>query len=140
MARYIVLRVESNSIADELLKRFSVVSAIKVVGLFAAVSKQCKCPEYKGRVIRSRKWGTVHCTECKMPRVSVMQHPRNLLQDEDLHPRYADFHLSVWEPFFNEPEEKYGEDAIERTKQQVRDAKERLSKSKRRKARKNNGG
>lgn len=139
MARYIMLRIEETETATKLLERFSVVPAIQVVGLFGIPTKFCSCASDSGRSIRSRKWGTWHCPECKLAKGGRMQQPRNLLQDIDLHPRFADMFLSVWEPFFNKPEEKYGADTLERVEAQVNQAKERVSKSKRRRARKNGG-
>ena len=139
MARYIVIRVESNESAQRLLERFAVVPAIRVVGLFASPNKFCdgKCEREKNdlgvrKTVRSKKWGLTFCPECKLPLASVMQRPRNLLQDVDLHPRFADMFISVWEPFTNEPAKKYGQAAIDNTKAQVERAGERISRSKRR--------
>ena len=140
MARYIVIRVESAKTADTLLERFAIVPAIKVVGLFASPSSFCEgACDNGGRSVRSRKWGLWFCPVCKKPKQSHMQQPRNLLQDIELHPKFADMHLSVWEPFTNEPHEKYGEEAIARVHAQVERAAERISRSKRRKRRKKNG-
>jgi hypothetical protein len=61
-----------------------------------------------------------------------MQQPRNLLQDDDLHPRFADMFLSVWEPFDNDPEKKYGQQALEGARAQVYRAADRVTRSKRR--------
>jgi hypothetical protein len=141
MARYIVIRVESAETAKILLERFTVVPAIRVVGLFASPTSFCegKC-DNEGRSVRSRKWGLRFCPVCKKPKMSIMQQPRNLLQDIDLHPRFADMFLSVWEPFGQvSQEEKYGEDTIARVSAQVQGAVERVSRSKRRKRRKTDG-
>jgi hypothetical protein len=137
MARYIVLRVESNKTAETLLERFAPVKAINVVGLFVAVTeeKRCKCPTPPTRIIRSTRWGTTHCPECKLPYTSVRQHPRNLLNDEDLHPRFNDLDISVWEPFFGDPVKKYGAELIQRKKDQVAAGAVRLKRHKARKRR-----
>lgn len=134
MARYMMLRVENNETAEKLMTKFEPVESVKVVGLFVAPTKFCegKC-DNKGKSIRSKKWGTRHCPVCKLPKQNVMQQPRNLLQDMDLHPRFTDMFLSVWEPFTNDPEGKYGADAIERKKFQVLEAEEKIAKHKRKK-------
>lgn len=136
MARYIVLRVESPSTADKLMERFEPVEAIEVVGLFAAPSKFCEgdC-DNEGRSVRSKKYGTWHCPVCKLPKSTARQTPRNLLQDIDLHPRFSDMTLSVWEPFHNDPEKKYGAETIERKKIQAQDAKVRVTRAQRRRNR-----
>lgn len=143
MARYIVLRVESPATADKLLERFEPVEAVEVVGLFAAPSKFCECGDDAGKSIKSKKFGTWHCPVCKLPKSSTMHQPRNLLQDINLHPRFRDFFISVWEPFHNKPEEKHGADTIDRVHTQVMQAADRISRAKRRGARKrraSNGG
>lgn len=137
MARYIVLRVESNQTAETLLERFAVVPAIRVVGLFASPTTFCEgsCPN-EGKSVRSTKWGLWFCPICKKPKSSTMQAPRNLLMEEGLHPKFADFFISVWEPFMGRPREKYGDEAIDNTRAQVERAEERISRSKRRQRRK----
>lgn len=147
MARYIVIRVESHSTADELLKRFAVVPAIQICGLFASPTKFCegKCERPKNDMgvrvsTRSKKWGLSFCPVCKLPLKTMMQHPRNLLQPADLPSKFVDMFLSVWEPFELDASKVYGADAIERTKAQIEVAAERIRKSKnrqRRKAKKN---
>lgn len=141
MARYILLRVESTATAHKLLDRFASVPAIQVVGLFASSTKFCegKCNN-EGRSKRSRQFGLWFCPVCKLPKSSIMQQPRNLLQDTNLHPRFADIFISVWEPFTNEPVKKYGQEVIDRVQDQVNNAAVRISRSKRRKARKSDGG
>lgn len=136
MARYIVLKVDSNDIVDKLLEKFSVVSSVKVVGLFASPTKFCegKCNS-EGKSIRSRKWGTWHCPVCRLPTKARMHNPRNLLQDPNLHPRFADFFISVWEPFENDPHERYGTEAIKGFEAQVEVAKQKIIRAKRRRAR-----
>lgn len=121
MARYIVLRVERNETADQLLKKFEAVPAISVLGLFASGTKFCPGKSVCGperKYIRSGKWGTTHCSICKLVVSSTSQSPRNLLNDPDLHPRFNDLTLSVWEPY-EEPETKYGAAAIQRMKNQA---------------------
>lgn len=141
MARYIVLRVESNQTADTLLERFAVVPAIKVVGLFASPTQFCegKC-DNEGKSIRSKRWGLWFCPVCKKPKSTRMQTPRNLLNDIDLHPRFADMFISVWEPYHGDPVEKYGSEPIERKKEQAAQASERITRHKRRNKRRNRGG
>lgn len=137
MARYIVVRVESNDTADKLLKKFKAVPAIQVVGLFVSPTKFCPGKTVCGsdRLLkRSIRWGTLHCRVCKLPVSSLPQSPRNLLLDEDLHPRFIDFRISVWEPYA-EPVKKYGAEAIQRKTAQMTDAAERIRRHKRRKAR-----
>lgn len=137
MARYVVIRVESNESADKLLDKFKAVPAIQVVGLFVSPTKFCPGKSVCGqdrRVIRSQRWGTTHCRVCKLPVSSLSQSPRNLLLPEDLHPRFVDFRISVWEPL-TDPIKKYGREAIDRKNQQAADAKERVKRHKRRKAR-----
>lgn len=137
MARYIVLRIESNQTAELLLERFAVVPAIRVVGLFASPTKFCDgtCPN-EGKSVRSKRWGLWFCPICKQPKKSIMQSPKNLLEEPGLHPKFADFFISVWEPFMGKPREKYGDEAIDRTRAQVDQAAERISRSKRRRRRK----
>lgn len=133
MARYIVVRVESASTAETLLERFAVVPAIKVVGLFASPTSFCEGCDSEGKSTRSKKWGLWFCPICKKPKGSIMQHPRNLLQDEDLPPQFADMHISVWEPFDNpDPSKKYGAEVIERKKAQINNSSDRVNRRKRR--------
>jgi hypothetical protein len=141
MARYIVIRVESAQTAETLLERFAVVPAIKTVGLFASPSSFCEgdCPS-EGKSVRSRKWGLWFCPICKKPKQGRMHQPRNLLQPLDLHPKFADFFISVWEPFTNEANDKYGANAIERTRQNTLASGERLKRRKRRNRRRNTDG
>lgn len=137
MARYIVIRVESNDTADKLLERFRAVPAIQVIGLFASPTKFCPGKSVCGAdrtLRRSVRWGTLHCTVCKLAVSSNSQSPRNLLLDEDLHPRFVDFRITVWEPYAD-PVKKYGAEVIERKKLQVAHAAERVRRHKRRKAR-----
>lgn len=131
MARYIVVRVESNETADKLLERFAPVPAIQVLGVFASGTKFCEGKCEDRRLIRSKKWGTTHCSVCRLPVTSISQQPRNLLRDPELHPRFNDLWLTVWEPF-EPPEKKYGEDSIERKKLQARGAKEKIARHKQR--------
>lgn len=137
MARYIVLRVDQNENADKLLKKFEGVSAIQVLGLFASGTRFCEgktvCGEDR-KLITSRKWGTLHCSVCKLPVSSLPQNPRNLLNDPELHPRFVDLRLSVWEPYLP-PEERYGVESIERKKKQVEQGKVRLKRHKAKKRR-----
>lgn len=139
MARYLLLRVASPEAADKLMAKFEPLETVETVGLFAAPDKFCegKC-DNEGRSVRSKKWGTYHCPVCKLPKKTVMQHPRNLLQDLGLHPRFIDCFLSVWEPFHNKPEEAYGAEAIERKQQSVANSTRRVTRARRRRAR--NGG
>lgn len=138
MARYIVLRIEENDKAERLLQKFEDVDAIVVAGVFVSPTKFCPGKQVCGedrKLIRSRKWGTLHCRVCKLPVSTLPHQPRNLLHDPDLHPRFNDGPtLSVWEPF-GFPVDKYGVEAIERKKQQVAQASERINRRKRRKAR-----
>lgn len=135
MARYIVLRVESDKTAQRLLDRFGVVPAIRVVGLFASPTKFCDgtC-DNGGKSIRSQKWGLWFCPVCKLPK-KTMQSPRNLLNEPGLHPRFADFFMSVWEPYMGRPREKYGDEAIDRARAHTERAQERITRSKRRRRR-----
>jgi hypothetical protein len=143
MARYIVLRVDKNENADKLLKKFEGSPAIEVLGLFASGTKFCPGKSVCGqerKYVRSRRWGTTHCSICKLPVSSTGQQPRNLLNDPDLHPRFNDLTLTVWEPY-ETPERKYGEDAIQRMKNQASLGRKRMQRywaKKRREAR--NGG
>ena len=139
MARYIVVRLESHESADLLLERFEPVESIQVVGMFASPARFCEgeC-DNDGRSVKSKKTGLRHCPVCRLPKASVMQQPRNLLQDPDLHPKFRDFFISVWEPFNNRPEEKYGRDAIDRTHAQVEHAGKRVGRAKRRRERRKN--
>lgn len=137
MARYIVVRVESNESADKLLEKFKAVPAIQVVGLFVSPTKFCEGKTVCGEdrtLKRSARWGTLHCRVCKLPISTLPQAPRNLLLDEDLHQRFIDFRISVWEPYAD-PVKKYGAETIQRKKTQVADAAERVRRHKRRKAR-----
>lgn len=140
MARYIVIRVESTKTAETLLERFAKVPAIRTVGLFAAPSTFCEgnCPSQE-RSVKSERWGLWFCPDCKKPKQSRMHAPRNLLQDPTLHPRFRDFYITVWEPFMNRPEEKYGLEAINRKAEQVAQATERIARSKRRARRRKAG-
>lgn len=138
MARYIVLRVEENEVADKLLAKLEPLESVRTVALYYAATKFCEgqCQsEHEARCPREPKYGMRYCPVCKRVKKTVMQQPRNLLEDPDLHPRFTDMHISVWEPFFNDPQEKYGADAIERKAQQVAQSAERLRRTKRRKAR-----
>lgn len=144
MARYIVLRVEKNETADALLKKFENVPAIQTLGVFASGTSFCGgksvCGEDR-RLIRSKKYGTTHCSVCRKPVSSISQQPRNLMLAEDLHPRFVDLRLSVWEPY-SPPEEKYGQDSIDRKTKQVELGKNRIKRykaKKRREARKKDG-
>lgn len=137
MARYILLRVESNESAQKLLEKFEDVPAIDTVGLFVSPTKFCPGKSVCGqdrKLVRSQRWGTTHCRVCKLPVSSLPQHPRNLLLDEDLHPRFVDINLSVWEPY-DVPNRKYGEDVIQRKKDQVAQGSVRLQRHKQRKRR-----
>lgn len=132
MARYLMIRVETTAIAEKLLEKFGPVSSIEVVGMFASPTKFCECTNYQGRSIRSQKWGTWHCPECRLPNPRVMQTPRNLLGPQDLHPRFVDMHLSVREPFHNDPIKRYGQDVIDATNAQRDQAAEKIRRHKRR--------
>jgi hypothetical protein len=143
MARYLVVRCESNDSADKLMEKFAPLEHVNVVGLFVACTKFCECPfGVEGqKVIRSKKWGTSHCSVCKLPfGHRLMQHPLNLLARKDLHPYFDDLHFSVSmavrEPFTNEPEKIYGEEAIRRKNEQASYAGKRVGRAQRRRARK----
>jgi hypothetical protein len=143
VARYIVVRLEQNESAEQLLKKFETVPAIEVVGVFASGTSFCPGPSMCGsdrKYVRSRKYGTLHCTICKKPVTSASQTPRNLLYDEDLHPRFYDLRLSVWEPL-EPPQKKYGVGMIDRKKAQVELGVRRLKRHKAKKRREEaNGG
>lgn len=137
MARYIVVRVESNESAEKLLEKFKAVPAIQTIGLFASPTKFCPGKAVCGqerRLVRSKKWGTLHCRVCKLPINTLNQEPRNLLLDEDLHPRFVDFRISVREPYAP-PETVYGVEAIERKKAQVANGAMRIKRHRQRKRR-----
>ena len=139
MARYVVLRVESTKTAEKLVEKFDPVESVEVVGLFPIPVKFCdnNCENpLKKSLILSQKWGLYYCPICKQPKQTMMHRPRNLLEDPELHPKFRDMHISVWEPFHNNPEEKYGDKAILAKKHQVADAAERVYKSKKRRMRK----
>lgn len=139
MARYLVLRVDTSSTADKLIEKFQPLSSVDVVGLFASPDKFCEgnCvyPDRVEKNVRSRKWGTLHCTICKLPKKSLRQSPRNLLQDPDIPAKYVDMYLSVWEPFVLDPVEKYGEAAIEGAKASAREVAETIKRQKTRRTR-----
>lgn len=120
MGRYIVLKVDSTAKAEVLLERLKPAPSVEVIGVFAFGTKHCmrqgECADAPERNLRrSSKWGTTHCSVCKLPVGTVMQHPRNLLIDPVIHPRYIDLHLSVLEPY-QEPLARYGEQIIEQGK------------------------
>lgn len=149
MARYLVVRCDSNDSADKLMEKFAPLSHVNVVALYVACTKFCECPSgtEEQKVIRSKKWGTSHCSICKLPfGHRLMQHPKNLLEEEGLHPYFNDIHFSirmeVREPFTNEPEKIYGREKIEQRKRQAVVAGKRTGRAQRRRARKkaNNGG
>ena len=121
MARYVLLRVERNENADKLLAKFESKPGVDVLGVFASGVKFCPGKSVCGKdrtYKRSRKWGLTYCSTCKLPVSSTVQQPRNLLNDPELHPRFNDITLSVWEPY-ERPEVKYGQKAIDRMKAQV---------------------
>lgn len=137
MARYIVIRVERNETADELLKRFESVPAIETIGLFASGTKFCPGKDVCGadrKLLRSEKWGTTHCSVCRLPVTSISQRPRNLLVEPDIHPRYQDVGLSVLEPY-TPPTEKYGEQIVEQGRANSAAGREKLRKHKMKKRR-----
>ena len=137
MARYILVRVESNESADKLLEKFKAVPAIQLVGLFVSPAKFCPGKEVCGSdrtLIRSRKWGTTHCRVCKLPVSTIDQSPRNLLDDPDIHPRYNTARLTVREPW-DTPTNMYGVEIIEQGRAQLERGKETMRKHKLKQAR-----
>ena len=137
MARYIVVRVESNKSADKLLEKFKAVPAIQLVGLFVSPTKFCPGKEVCGqdrRLVRSKRWGTTHCRVCKLPISTLDQSPRNLLDDEDLHPRFTTFRITAREPW-GTPAKVHGVESIERKQAQVALGAARLRRHKQRKRR-----
>lgn len=121
MARYVVLRVEDSEKAAKMVSKLGAKDGVDVLGLFGAGTRHCPGKSVCGpdrKYIKSRKWGTTHCSMCKLPVSSSAQQPKNLLNDPDLHPRFVDLTLSVWEPY-ERPEVKYGMKAIEKMKAQA---------------------
>jgi hypothetical protein len=86
MARYIVIEVSSNAVAEKLLERLNDQtkkgSLYRVVGLFVKPGRTCECVNWRtanyrenrekhgwsGGVERGEKFGWWVCTNCKKPR------------------------------------------------------------------------
>lgn len=140
MARYLVLRVESDDSADLLMSKFDPHETIEVIGLFYAGAKFCECAaDSSPQAKKHGKFGIWYCPVCKRARQSNMQHPKNLLYDNELHPRYRDLFISVWEPPCVDPRMKYGEREVEASRMTLpkRNAiRERIRRAKRNRARK----
>jgi hypothetical protein len=136
VARYIVLRVESEDAADKLLAKFEPISVIQVIGVFFASSKFCECDrETRPPNKKHKVFGVFYCPDCKRVRKDRLSHPHNLLFDRELHPRYNDCYLSVAEPpHSGDPHEKYGTRVVEASridKAKAATIRKRISRSKR---------
>src|SRR3954452_19124131 len=106
MARYILLEVDDNAMAGDLVAALQdnpqgvffykhmasgdeeyVVTALegaRVRGLMAKPVKFCECKPV-GPVVMGAKLGWIVCTKCGKPYEGACQHPRNLLAPEGQH-------------------------------------------------------
>lgn len=130
MARYLVLRCETNESAEVLMRKLEPISHVNAVALYAIPTAFCDgtCPKriekagYTPVYVRSKKYGTRHCPVCKKPTDRMSHGPLvNLLQEPNLHPSFTDMYMDVKvkEPFHNKPREKYGDQAVDGKNRQL---------------------
>lgn len=120
MARYILLEVDDNGEADELVKAVGVAGAVFFMGedghfknadpsnvsvraVFGKPTKFCDCTP-NSQQARGKKWGWMVHTKCGKPILNRWQHPRNLLsEDDESVAGRRDIYLGVVEPRPEEP-------------------------------------
>jgi hypothetical protein len=119
MARYVLVMVDNNEVADRLRYKLDRVSGIKVVGMFAKPTKFCegKCQvgNPNARSITGKKFGWRLCPVCHKPR-RTFHYLKNLIAP-DVPVRFWDTFLQINEPWDNDPEGKYGATTIENVRQ-----------------------
>jgi hypothetical protein len=119
MARYILLEVDDNEAAGDLVAalqrgpgnvflykkpddsgEFRVAEfAAKVRALFAKPTKFCDCVKADDNSVKGAKLGWWVHRKCGKPKHGVCQHPRNLLLPEGpTDPKNRDLYLGIWEP------------------------------------------
>lgn len=139
MARYLVIRVDSNDGANLLMQKLGPLESVQVIGVFFAGAKFCECTE-KPKAKKHSKLLIWYCPQCKRPRKEHMQHPRNLLVDPEIHIKHHDVFISVWEPpHEGDPREKYGHrqvEAIRMTPERKAGIQKRIQRARRNKERK----
>jgi hypothetical protein len=71
---------------------------VSVRAVFQKPTKFCECADPGDKSVLSAKFQwRIHYPGCKRPKSGVMQHPRNLLDPVDQHPKYRDIYLGVRE-------------------------------------------
>lgn len=89
MARYIVLEVDDDKVAEALVKKLAplVSKGVRLAGLFARPTRWCKCPHPSGyhanQVAQGSKYGWWVCLTCKRPRMGS-HNTRNLVDMAEL--------------------------------------------------------
>lgn len=125
MARYILIEVDDNEVAGDLVKALQSegemhfyhklpgteldyqVKAVKakVRALFAKPVNFCECPP-SANAVRGKTFGWHVCPTCGKAKKGECQHPRNLLDSPDARLTDRDLYLGIWEP--GKPPGTYG--------------------------------
>lgn len=119
MARYILVQVDSNKTSKTLRLKLDLLTGVKVIALWAKPVNMCECKPRSPNSPRGRLLGWACCPQCKLPK-SGTQHPRNLLDDPEMGSKFTQVFLSITEPFTSAVE-KFGEEIIERDKENTQD-------------------
>lgn len=112
MARYVLLEFDDNEAAEvfvqtiqeqnkqptkldyELLAKLVPALTARVRGFFFMPTQFCECPP-SDKSVKGAKWGLWIHRDCGKPKKGSWQHPKNLLDPEDIHPRARATYLGV---------------------------------------------
>lgn len=120
MARFIVLRVEDNAVADQLVEEFRQDTRSKVFGLFALPTVFCDCDSDNSsraaggkRITRGGRLGWFVHRGCGRANRGSWQSPRNLLEPDwsPAAPEFMFLPKLTWTHALNAPEARANADA-----------------------------
>lgn len=135
MARYLLVAIDDNNVADRLIPKLDSLKGVNCVGLYGKPTKFCddSCQADVNvsdkRSIFGKKFGWALCPVCHKPRTRFHM-LKNLLELENLPARFVDcfFELRIKEPWNNDPVKKYGQAAIDGQRKLNEAAAEKLAK------------
>jgi hypothetical protein len=138
MARYLLVQVDRNDTADRLREKLDAVKGLKVIAAFAKPTRFCECEVKTEDSTRGDKLGWWICGACRLPKAGVMQHPRNLLEEDEhgepIPSRFVNAFLTVREPY-STGLERVGQDAIDVLRANVLKNRDKAQRSRRRRSR-----
>jgi len=114
MARYLLVEVDENDRALNLMEKLNGVTGLRVIGLWFKPTQFCECDGPWETSIRGKKYGVFMCPACMKPRpLGPHQRPMNLLEP-GVPETLQNVFLSIREPY-QTAHEMHGAEKINKT-------------------------